>query len=185
MNLLKLLNLTGIIPSPITVYLMLAIAAGSAWSGGWVVYKFWQASEVTAVNEARAAEHDAVLLGDSHSRGVLERARQRKEANEAALDELRGRLAAVPACDVPVPGEWVRRDKHVPRAPADPGRARSAHQAVDPAPRAEPVPAAPVADARDVVLTCEKNRTEVYQPEADERSALRAWYEDLRRRYNR
>ncbi len=43
----------------------------------------------------------------------------------------------------------------------------------------------PQADARDVVLVCERNRLEVYEPEADERAALRAWYDELRSRYNR
>lgn len=174
MNLLKLLGLTGIIPSPITVYILLGAMAASAAGGGWVVYKFWQASEVTAVNEARAAEHDAVLLGNDHSKGVLDRARDRKAKNEKTIRDLRRRLAAQPGCTVAVPGEWLRGDESLPGAAGNTRRARPADAPVD-----------PVADARDVVLTCELNRTDVYQPEADERAAIRAWYNDLRRRLNR
>jgi len=183
-NLLKLIpGLASIIPSPITVYLMLAIAAGSFAGGGWVVYKFWQAAEVTAVNEARATERDAVLIGDGHSKGVLDRARQRQEKNRVDLDELERRLAAVKPCPVPVPAAWMRGNK-LPRAAPAPAGPRPADSPVDSAPAAR-VDEGPVADARDVVLTCERNRTEVYQAEADERAALRAWYTDLRVRFNR
>ena len=183
-NLLKLIpGLVGIIPSPITVYLMLAIAAGSFAGGGWVVYKFWQAAEVTAVNEARATERDAVLIGDQHSKGVLDRGRQRLEVNRVEIEALRARLARVKPCPVPVPAAWLRRDQ-LPRAAPAPASPRPADSPVDPAPAAG-VDEGPVADARDVVLTCERNRTEVYQPEADERAAARAWYNDLRARFNR
>lgn len=178
-NLLKLIpGLAGIIPGSITVYLMLAIAAGSFAGGGWVVWKFWQASEVTAVNEARATERDAVLIGNQHERGVLDRARERKEKTDEAIADLQARLDGVKPCPVPVPAAWLP-DHSLPRAAADPARPRPADPPVDPA-----AGDGPVADARDVVLTCERNRLEVYEPEADERAALRAWYTDLRARYN-
>lgn len=183
-NLLQLLNLTGIIPSPITVYLMLGIAAGSAFGGGWVVYKFWQASEVTAVNLARAKERDAVMLGNEHEKGVLERARIRKEQTDALIEDLRLRLANGTYCNTPIPPAWVRQHDQLPRTPPDTRRPRPADPPVAAAPRSAPDPG-PQADSRDVVLTCERNRIEVYQPEADERASLRAWYNDLRKRYNR
>ena len=195
-NLLKLIpGLAGIIPSPITIYIMLGIAAASAAGGGWVVYKFWQASEVTAVNEARATERDAVLIGNEHERGVLDRARQRSITHESELEELRLRLAHGTYCNVPVPRAWVRRDVVVSRAAADPGGARPAAPRVDTNPPNPPLAkggdaeqrgdSGPVADAGDVVLTCERNRVEVYEPEADERAALRAWYNGVRARFNR
>lgn len=179
--LLKLLGPLALelLPGRGTVYLLLGALVGGFGGGVYVTKKFWDASEVTAVNEARAAEQDAVRMGDEHSKGVLDRARQRKETNDAKLDDLRRRLARAPRCNVPVPADWLRNDR-LPATPPDPRRARSADAPVDPA--ADPDPVAPAAD---VVLTCERNRTDVYQPEADERAAIRAWYEDLRRRYNR
>jgi len=179
-NLLKLIpGLAGIIPSPITIYIMLAIAAGSFAGGGWVVWKFWQASEVTAVNEARATERDAVLIGNQHERGVLDRARQREVRKNEAIEDLRRRLAGRKPCPVPVPADWLPVHPSLPGTATDPARPRPADPPLDPA-----AGDGPLADARDLVLTCERNRLEVYEPEADERAALRAWYSDLRARFN-
>lgn len=179
MNLLTIVPwLTQLIPGRGTVYLLLgAIAAGFA-GGVYVTTKFWDASELAAVQDARTAERDAALLGNDHEKGALERARQRKEQSDALLEDLRLRLAHGAYCNVPVPREWVRSTGPMPRAPADPGRPRPADPPLDPA-------AGPVADAGQVVLTCERNRLEAYQPEADDRAAIRAWYNGLRQRLNR
>lgn len=183
----NVLNLIGpffgaIIPGRGTVYLLLGALVFGFGGGVYVTKKFWDASEVTAVNEARVKEQDAVLLGDGHSKGVLDRARQRKGENDAIRNDLERRLASAPACTVPVPRQRVRNPGMPPASP-DPGRARSANPRLDPVP--DPADPGPVADARDVVRTCELNRTDAYQPEADERQALRDWYNDLRKRFNR
>ncbi len=179
MNLLNFLGpiLSTIVPARGTVYLLLAALASGFAGGVWITKKFWDASEVTAVNEARAEERDATLLGNGADKGVLDRARQRREINDAIRQDLERRLAHAPRCPVPVPAEWLSGGE-LPRPPRDPGRPRPTDPDLD-------TPAGPIADARDVVRTCERNRTEVYQPEADERQAIRDWYNALRERFNR
>lgn len=168
-----LLPFLGRITGRVWVYVALAACAASFLSGYWVKSKFEQAKQVAAVNAARVAERDAGKIGGKYESGVLARAREREVQHRAQLSRLRSQLASMPACDLVVPPEWVRQPLTVPGTPADPLRAESAD------------PPLVVADARNAIVACERNRVEVYAPEADERAALRAWYEELRERYNR
>lgn len=179
MNLLSLGPwLAQLIPGRGTIYLLL-ITCGLGFTGGvYVTKKFWDASELIAVNEAREQERDAGRIGADHERKRLAEARKDKEESDALLEDLRLRLAHGTYCNVPVPPEWLRDQRRLPRTPPDTPRPRPADPPLDPAP-------GPVADAGAVVLTCERNRLETYLPEARDRAALRAWYEDLRRRFNR
>jgi len=166
------------IPAPWLIWLRIALYVACFAAGAWVTHKFHQADEVRAVNAARVAEHEIVLWGNDVEKGVLDRARDRRERANNELDDLRARLARAPGCPVPVPPSWLRKPRPVPGTPADSPGARPTPAPVD-------TPAGgPTADARDVVFTCERNRLEVAEPEADEREALRAWYEGVRRRYN-
>lgn len=172
-------SLRAFIPSAGTAYLILALCASSAAAGGWAVYKFWQASEVEAVNDARHQERTAAAVGLAHEKLALLRAEERQETAREKIEALERRLARVKPCPVAVPADWLRDHRPVPRAAADPAGARPADPPLDPA------PAGPTADARDAVLTCERNRLEVYQAEADERQQLRDWYRDLCRERNK
>lgn len=174
--LLKLLGplFSQLIPGRGTIYLLLIACAASSAAGGWVVYKFWKAAEVEAVNEARHQEREASALGLAHEKIALLRAEERQEIAREKITELERRLALGKPCPVAVPADWLRDPRSVSRSAPDPAGARPADPPLDPAPGG-----GPVADARAVVLTCERNRLEVYQAEADERRQLRDWYREL------
>lgn len=166
--------LLGLIPGRGTVYLLLMITVLSFVSGFYVKGKFEDAKLVMAVNEARAQERDAALIGNESDRKYLSTLRQREKDANVKLNALRRRLASVPACPVPVtPG--LRDGFDVPATAPDARRARPAGEGVD---------SSPVADARDVVLTCERNRLEVHEPNAEQIKAMREWYRGIRERLN-
>jgi hypothetical protein len=168
-------GVTSVIPSSFTLYLIAAVALASAW-GTWRVCTWAHDAEVARqVQVTRMIEGDVATIGNRHERAALAAAEQRRKDAENALQTLRRRLAAAPRCDVPVPPQWLPE-----RAPAVPGAARDPARAGPAAP-----PLDPVADARTVVETCERNRLEVYEAEADERERIRAWYRELRERVNR
>lgn len=178
MPLLALFPFLRLITGRVWVYLAL-IAMASSFVGGWyVANKFHKAAEVAAVNAARVAERDAATIGNRHETEYLAKLRDQKRKSDAKIRNLQQRLAAAPTCSVPVPVDWLRGGADVPGPAGDAGSASGAPAAMDTA-------AEPVADARDVVLTCERNRLEVTEPNAEQLKAVQAWYKDLRKRMNR
>jgi len=168
-------GLAALFPSTTTLYLLALVALLSAW-GTWRVCSWAHDAEVAQqLKITRAIEGDVAVIGNKHERAALAAAEQRRKDAENALHTLRKRLAAAPGCPVPVPPQWLPE-----RAPAVPGAARDPAR---PGPAAPPVD--PVADSRAVVETCERNRLEVYEAEADDRERIRAWYRELRERVNR
>ena len=176
MPLLTLFPFLNLITGRVWVYLALIGMAGSFFGGYWVKGKFEAAKQVTAVNLARAQERDAAHIGNQAEHQYLANLRNQRNEADDKIKRLEKRLAKVKPCPVPVPDEWVREPKRVPAAPADARGARPAGADVDPA---------PVADARDVVLTCEKNRLQVHVPNAAQIEATRQWYRDLQKELNR
>lgn len=153
-----------------------ALVAGFA--GGWYVKgKFEDAAKLAAVNEARIAERDAAQIGIDADRRYLANLQRQKEKSDANLKRLQNRLARARSCVVPVsPG--LRDGTDIAATTPVAGRAEPAAAPMDPATE-------PVADARDVVLTCERNRLEVAEPNAEQIIELQQWYEQLRKRYNK
>lgn len=177
MPLITLFPVLGLITGRMWTYAVLIGLVGS-FAGGWyVANKFHAAEQLRAVNVARVAERDAVTLGNEHERGYLSRMREKQEKANAKIAKLQKRLRAVPSCPVPIPAEWLRQPAPSVPAPArDAAGTGSTGKAVD---------TAPVADAKDVVLTCERNRLEVSEPNAEQLTAVQQWYRDLRERLNR
>ena len=173
MPLLILFPFLKLVTGRVWVYIALTAVAAS-FAGGWYVHgKFADAKLVRAVNEARTKEHDALNAGNQAEHGYLSRLRQQRDSANVKLNALRKRLAGAPACPVPVPVEWLRDDKRVPEAAPDASGARPAGEDLV------------TADARDVVLNCERNRLEVHGPNAEQIEAIRSWYRELMLQYNR
>ena len=172
MPLAALFPFLNLITGRVWVYLVLVGLASSFVGGYYVKSKFEQAKQVTAINLARSQERDAATIGNVASHRYLSTLRQREKDANVKINQLRKRLAAVPACPVPVPDEWLR-DERVSSTATDARRARPTGENLA------------TADARDVVLTCERNRLEVHQPNAEQIEAMRQWYRALRDGYNR
>lgn len=174
-----LFSALSFIPGPWLVWIRIGLYVACFGAGLWTAHKFHQAEQARAVNEARAAERDVVAIGNSAERVYLERMRKQKEQADATLSQLRRRLARAPRCDVPVPVDFMREPAGVSGAAGDPAGARSA------GPPVAADLAGPVADCRAVVETCSRNKADVCDPNAEQLDALRAWYRDVRERYNR
>lgn len=174
MPLVTLFPFLSFIQGRILVYAALIGMAGSFVGGYWVNGKFEQAKQVTAVNLARAKERDAGRIGYVSEAKYLATLKAQEKQSDAKIENLKRRLAHAKPCAVPVPTDWLRQPERVSPASPDAGRARPAGETVD-----------PVADARDVVLTCERNRLEVHDHNSAQIEAMRAWYRDLAKRYNR
>jgi len=179
MNLLKVFPwLASFIPSRWTVYLLLLFTLAGFGGGVWVTHKFEATQQISALNAARNAERTAALIGNQADTAYLNQLRKDKETNDAKIADLRRRLAAVPGCFVPVPHDWLRQPPGLPGTAAAAGSPGPAAAGVD-------TPAVPVASSADVVETCERNRLEVMEPNAQQIRALQEWYGSLRLRYTR
>ena len=176
MPLLALFPWLSLITGRVWVYAALIGMAGSFVGGYWVKSKFEQAKQVTAVNLARAQERDAARIGNQAEHKYLANLRNQRNEADDKIKRLEKRLAKVKPCPVPVPDEWVREPKRVPPTTPDASSLGPAGADVD---------TAPVADARDVVLTCEKNRLQVHVPNSAQIEATRQWYRDLLKEWNR
>lgn len=173
MPLLSLFPILNLITGRAWVYIALAGMAGSFLGGYWVKGKFEQAKQVTAITMARVAERDAAAFGNEADRGYLNKLRGLKDRSDESIRKLRRQLAVTKPCAVPVPAEWMRQHGSVPNATRDASRSQPTGETVV------------TADSRDVVLTCERNRLEVHQPNVEQIEAMQLWYESLRQRYNK
>ena len=176
MPLLTLFPFLNLITGRFWVYLAIIGMAGSFVGGYWVKSKFEAAKQVTAVNLARAQERDAAHIGNQAEHQYLANLRNQRNEADDKIKRLEKRLAKVKPCPVPVPDEWLREPKRVPATAPDASR---------PGPAGADVDTAPVADAKDVVLTCEKNRLQVHVPNSAQIEATRQWYRDLQKELNR
>ena len=172
MPLLTLFPWLSLITGRVWVYVALIGMAGSFFGGYWVKSKFEQAKQAIAINQARDKERDAVLMGNDQERGYLARAREKQEAASGEIEELRARLAKSKPCAVPVT-RGMRGKPSVSKPAPDASRVQPTAPDVD------------TADARDVVLNCERNRLERFEPNAEQMKGMQKWYESLRRQYNR
>lgn len=169
-----LFNPLSFIPAPWLIWIRVGLYLACFAAGVWVSQKFHDADLVRAVNEARATERDTVVIGNQAESGYLDRMRKMKESGDAKLEDLRKRNAKRPRCDVSVPADWLRE-------PAA-GVSSFAGNAAGPQPAGAQVD--PVADCRDVVQTCERNRLEVCEPNAVQLDAVIGWYASVRKRMN-
>lgn len=173
MNLSKILPwLASFIPSRWTVYLLLLFTLAGFSGGVWVTRKFEAARQISAVNSARNTERAAALLGNQADTVYLNQLRKDKETNDAKIADLRRRLAAAPGYMVPVPHDWLRQPPGLLGAAASAGSPGPAAAGMDSAP-------GPVASSADVVETCERNRLEVMEPNAEQLRALQSWYKKI------
>lgn len=167
-----------IFPSRAVVYMVLIASALSFGGGLWVSHKFHQAAEYTAVQEARGKEQSQALATDQIDKHYLAQLNADKEKNDATIKDLQARLAAAPHYQLPVPADWLQKPSGMSGVAAFAVGLIPAGAAVD-------QPAAPTADSADVVATCERNKLEVSDPNAQQLTDLQAWYTDLAKRYNR
>jgi hypothetical protein len=178
--------LLQLIPGRGTLYLVLAAAVAGFGGGIYVTKKFWDASELIAINESVAKERGATADAFSASSAHLANLRTQQEKADATIDELRNELKKMPDCRVPRAAARVLNNAAVPATSTPSARLRPPAQAAEAgAPERETPGASPDGpECRVVVETCGWNYANICNPNAIQLEDVQRWYNDLRKRYN-
>lgn len=160
------------IPTTWEIYAIIFLAG--LLSGGWAVHKLYEADQAAQLSETIKTNQATVRLVNRAGSAYLAQQRQKDAANEKTITDLRRRLANAPACNVPVPAEWVRPSGELPDAAGPRSKSGSTGTQVE-----------AVADCRQVVESCELNRERVCEPAADQADAIRRLWKEMQGRINR